>query len=188
MRVTILAVVLAVAATACSTTSTSSPQTQSSAPSPTSATPTSGTETGKQKPAVDVKLTMQGKPGLGLLAATNQGKAPITFQGWPKLSFTNPANQPAAIPVEQKLVPGEGPSITLQPGQTAFAGVQLDVDGDANSFAINEMTAELPGLVPAKVQFIGTDGQPIADVSKLKVSKAEVGTMQPVTQGVLVFD
>ncbi|MDT7784284.1 MAG: hypothetical protein QOF58_2703 [Pseudonocardiales bacterium] len=190
MRVTILAAVLAVVATACGTSTTSSPAPQNQATSPTSTAPTSGATSGsdKQKPAVDVKLTMQGKPGLGLLAATNQGKAPITFQGWPKLAFTNPANQPAAIPVEQKLVPGEGPSITLQPGQTAFAGVQLDVDDDANSFAINEMTAELPGLVPAKVQFIGTDGQPIADTTKLKVSEAKVGTMQPVTQGVLVFD
>ncbi|MET9632917.1 DUF4232 domain-containing protein [Lentzea sp. NPDC006480] len=185
MRVTILAAVLAVAATACGT-STQTPAAQSESPSPTSTGPTAGSD--KQKPAVDVKLTMQGKPGLGLLAATNQGKAPITFQGWPKLAFTNPANQPAAIPVEQKLVPGEGPSITLQPGQTAFAGVLLDVDDDANSFAINEMTAELPGLVPAKVTFIGTDGQPIADLSKLKVSEAKVGTMQPVTQGVLIFD
>lgn len=132
-------------------------------------------------------MTMQGKPGLGLLAATNQGTAPITFQGWPKLTFTNPANQPAAIPVEQKLVPGEGPSITLQPGQTAFAGVQLDVD-DANSSAINEMTAELPGMVPAKVTFINPDGQVITDTSTMKVSEAEVGTLQPVTQGVLAFD
>ncbi|MEV6240439.1 DUF4232 domain-containing protein [Lentzea sp. NPDC051838] len=184
MRVTILAAVLAAACAACGTSTTSAPQSQ--APSPTSSAPTSGSD--KQKPAIEVKLTLQGKPGLGLLAATNNGKAPVTFQGWPKLTFTNPANQPAAIPVEQKLVPGEGPSITLQPGQTAFAGVQLDVDDDANSFAINEMTAELPGLVPAKVTFIGTDGQPIADVSKMKVSEAKVGTMQPVTQGVLVFD
>ncbi|KJK44279.1 hypothetical protein UK23_30075 [Lentzea aerocolonigenes] len=184
MRVTILAAVLVAGLAACGP-SAQTPAAQSQSPSPTSTAPTSGSD--KQKPAVDVKLTMQGKPGLGLLAATNQGKAPITFQGWPKLAFTNPANQPAAIPVEQKLVPGEGPSITLQPGQTAFAGVQFDVD-DANSFAINEMTAELPGLVPAKVQFIGTDGQPIADLGKLKVSEAKVGTLQPVTQGVLVFD
>ena len=85
-------------------------------------------------------------------------------------------------------MPGEGPSITLQPGQTAFAGVLLDVDDDANSFAINEMTAELPGMVPAKVTFVGTDGQPIADLTKLKVSEAKVGTMQPAAQGVTVFD
>ncbi len=102
---------------------------------------------------------MRGEPGLGLPAAPNQGTAPVTFRGWPKLAFTNAAGEPAALPVEQKPVPGEGPSITLQPGQTAFAGVRLDVDGDANSFAINEMTAELPGMTPAKVGFIGTDGQ-----------------------------
>lgn len=187
MRLTILAVVLAVSATACGTSTPSpAPQSQTSqSQAPTTTVSNAGSD--KQKPAVKVELTMQGKPGLGLLAATNQGSGPITFQGWPKLTFTNLANQPAAIPVEQKLVPGEGPSITLQPGQTAFAGVQLDVDDDTNSFAINTMTAELPGMVPAQVTFIGTDGQPIADISKMKVSEAEFGTMQPVTQGVLVF-
>lgn len=182
MRLTILAALLAVSATACG-----APDPSPRAASATgSATPTPAND--KQRAAVKAELTMQGKPGLGLLAATNQGTAPITFQGWPKLTFSNPANQPAAIPVEQKLVPGEGPSITLQPGQTAFAGVQLDVDDDANSFAINEMTAELPGMTPVKVAFIGTDGQPITDLTKLKVSEAEVGTMQPAAQGVLVFD
>jgi hypothetical protein len=185
MRLTILAVVLAAGATACGASTTSSPAPQSQVPTTTSASD-SGSD--QQKPALKVELTMQGKPGLGLLAATNQGSGPITFQGWPKLTFTNLANEPAAIPVEQKLVPGEGPSITLQPGQTAFAGVRLDVDNDTNSVAINTMTAELPGLTPAKVTFIGTDGRPIADVSRMKVSEAEVGTMQPVTQGVLVFD
>lgn len=193
MRLTILAVVLAAGVTACgaSTSSSSSSAPQSQAPTTTSAasaTTAPGSGTDKQKPALKVELTMQGRPGLGLLAATNQSSAPVTFQGWPKLTFTNLANEPAAIPVEQKLVPGEGPSITLQPGQTAFAGVQLDLDDNTNSFAINTMTAELPGMVPARVTFIGTDGQPIADVSKLKVSEAKVGTMQPVTQGVLVFD
>lgn len=184
MRLTILAAALALGATACGSPSPAPQGQAAGTPAPTSASATSD----KQQPAVKAELTMQGKPGLGLLAATNQGSAPITFQGWPKLAFTNPANQPAAIPVEQKLVPGEGPSITLQPGQTAFAGVQLDVDDDANSFAINEMTAELPGMVPVKVAFIGTDGQPIADLTRMKVSEAKVGTMQPAAQGVLVFD
>jgi hypothetical protein len=188
MRVTILAVVLAVGATACG--ASSSPAPQSQAVSPTSAVPTNAAppSAGDKQPAVKVELTMQGKPGLGLLAATNRGSGPITFQGWPKLTFTTLADEPAAIPVEQKLVPGEGPSITLQPGQTAFAGVQLDVDDNANSFAIGSMTAELPGVAPAKVAFIGTDGHEITDISKLKVSEAKVGTMQPATQGVLVFD
>lgn len=185
MRVTILAVVLAVGATACG-----APAPQGQAPSTTgSATSTSASSTSdKQQPAVKVELTLQGKPGLGLLAATNQGTTPITFQGWPKLTFTTLADEVAAIPVEQKLVPGEGPSITLQPGQTAFAGVQLDVDDDANSIAIGSMTAELPGMTPVKVTFIGPDGQSITDISTMKVSEAKVGTMQPATQGVLVFD
>ncbi|WP_434445724.1 DUF4232 domain-containing protein [Lentzea sp. E54] len=186
MRLTILAAVLAVGATACGA---SDPAPQGQASSPTgSATPTSASASDKQEPTVKAELTMQGKPGLGLLAATNESSAPITFQGWPRLAFTNPANEPAAIPVEQKLVPGEGPSITLQPGETAFAGVQLDVDDETGSFAINEMTAELPGMTPVKVKFIGTDGQPITDLTTMKVSEAKVGTMQPAAQGVLVFD
>lgn len=185
MRLTILAAALALGASACGS---SAPAQSVGQATTTTATPTSSVTSDKQAPAVKAELTMQGKPGLGLLTATNQGTAPITFQGWPKLAFTNPANQPAAIPVEQKLVPGEGPSITLQPGQTAFAGVKLDVENDAGSFAINEMTVELPGMAPAKVTFIGTDGRPIADLTTLKVSEAEVGTMQPAAQGVTVFE
>lgn len=185
MRLTILAAALALGASACGS---SAPAQSGGQATTTTATPTSSATSDKQAPAVKAELTMQGKPGLGLLTATNQGTVPITFQGWPKLAFTNPANQPAAIPVEQKLVPGEGPSITLQPGQTAFAGVKLDVENDAGSFAINEMTVELPGTVPAKVTFIGTDGRPIADLTTLKVSEAEVGTMQPAAQGVTVFE
>ncbi|MFD4671488.1 DUF4232 domain-containing protein [Lentzea sp. NPDC058450] len=187
MRLTIVAAVLAAAATTACGSSTPAAQQGQATDTPTSASGTSSVTSDKQKPAVKAELTMQGKPGLGLLTATNQGGAPITFQGWPKLSFTNAANEPAAIAVEQKLVPGEGPSITLQPGQTAFAGVLFDTD-DTNSFAINEMMAELPGMTPVKVTFIGTDGQPIADMSKLKVSEAKVGTMQPAAQGVTVFD
>ncbi|HEX7305859.1 DUF4232 domain-containing protein [Lentzea sp.] len=190
MRVTILAVSLVAALAACGTQANGSGA-QSTTPSTgaqTSASPsTAASGADKTQSAIKAELTMQGKPGLGLLTATNRGSAPVTFQGWPKLSFTNAAGEPAAIPVEQKLVPGEGPSITLQPGQTAFAGVLMDLDG-GNSFALNEMTAELPGTAPAKVTFIGTDGQPIADVGKLKVSEVKVGTMQPAAQGVTVFD
>ena len=50
------------------------------------------------------------------------------------------------------------------------------------------MFAGFAGMVPVKVTFIGTDGQPIADLTKLKVSEAKVGTMQPAAQGVTVFD
>ncbi|SDF81788.1 Protein of unknown function [Lentzea fradiae] len=182
MRVTILAAAVVAALTACG--ATTSDAGSDSAPPSTTAT----SSTGPQEPAVKVELTFQDKPGLGLLAATNEGSAPITVQGWPKLAFTNPAGEAVAIPVERKLVPGEGPPITLQPGQTAFAGVKLDEDDDTKSFAIDEMTAELPGLTPATVRFVGTDGKPVTGPGRIKVSDAEVGTLQPVAQGVLVFD
>lgn len=160
-----------------------------STPAPPPASPPTPTPPPSEQRVEPVKaeLTMQGKPGLGLLALTNSGADVLTLQGWPKLRFTNPAGQPAAIPVEQKLVPGEGPSITLRPGQTAFAGVRFDTD-DANSFAINTMDVELSKAGTAQVSFIGTDGQPMNDTTGLKVSEAEVGTWQPVSQGVLVFD
>ena len=183
MRVTVLAVVLAIAATACAT-PTPGPAAQQTSRSPAS---TSATASDKREPTLKAELTLQGKPGLGLLTVTNEGTTPLTFQGWPKLSFTTPADELAAIPVEQKLVPGEGPSITLEPGGTAFAGVQLDVGDETGSVAIGSMTAELPGATPAEVTFIGTDGRPIADTSSLKVSEAEVGTLQPAAQGVLTF-
>ncbi|RKT53655.1 uncharacterized protein DUF4232 [Saccharothrix australiensis] len=132
---------------------------------------------------------MQGadKPGVGLLAVTNRGTTPLTVQGWPIPSFTNLSGAPAAIPVEQVLIPGEGPSITLQPGQTAFAGVQLALGDAASGSAIGSMKVEVPGGASAEATLIGTDGRPISDPGSLKVSSAKVGTLQPTAQGVLVF-
>ncbi|SDO28447.1 DUF4232 domain-containing protein [Lentzea jiangxiensis] len=186
MRVTVLAVVLAIAATACAT-PTPGPAAQQTPQSTQSPASTSATVSDKREPTLKAELTLQGKPGLGLLTVTNEGTTPLTFRGWPKLSFTTPADELAAIPVEQKLVPGEGPSITLEPGRTAFAGVRLDVGDEAGSVAIGSMTAELPGATPAEVTVIGADGRPVADLSSLRVSEAEVGTLQPAAQGVLTF-
>ncbi|MFD5828947.1 DUF4232 domain-containing protein [Lentzea sp. NPDC060358] len=190
MRVTILAAGLVAVLAACGTTATGSGDQSTPSSTTASSTAASGTTASSQdsvQPAVKVEITLQGKPGLGLLTATNAGSTPITVQGWPKLAFTNAAGEPAAIPVEQKLVPGEGPSITLEPGRTAFAGVKMEMD-DSKSFALNEITAQLPGSAPAKVTLIGTDGRPVADPGKLKVSEVKVGTLQPAAQGVTVFD
>ncbi|HUQ60157.1 DUF4232 domain-containing protein [Lentzea sp.] len=180
MRVTILAVVLMAGLTACVTINTT-PASQSQTP------PATSSNAGEQQPVLEAELTMQEKPGLGLLATKNAGTAPITVQGWPKLSFSDPTGVPMAIPVKRELVPGEGPSITLRPGQTAWAGVRLESD-DSDSRALNVLSVELPGSAPAKVTIIGTNGQEVIDTTKIKVSSAKVGTLQPITQGVLTFD
>ncbi|RDI26621.1 hypothetical protein [Lentzea flaviverrucosa] len=69
MRLTILAAALALGATACGSPSPA-PQGEAAGAN-TLASATSD----KQQPAVKAELTMQGKPGLGLLVATNQGGA-----------------------------------------------------------------------------------------------------------------
>ncbi|MFD9698625.1 DUF4232 domain-containing protein [Lentzea sp. NPDC059081] len=191
MRVTILAVVLMASLTACITINTT-PGDQSKPPSSpgTSAPGTSNAGTddkGQPQTVLTAELTMQGKPGLGLLALKNAGAAPTKVQGWPKLSFSDPTGTPMAIPVKRELVPGEGPEITLQPGQSAWAGVLLE-SNDADSRALNVLSVEVSGSAPAKVKIIGTSGQEVIDTTKIKVSTAKVGTLQPITQGVLTFD
>ncbi|MEU5691844.1 DUF4232 domain-containing protein [Actinosynnema sp. NPDC020468] len=162
--------------------STSGAATTTGRPTTTAGQPSTATDA-----AVRAELTMQGsdKPGVGLLTVTNDGSAPVTVRGWPRPTFTDLSGAPAEIPVEQVAVPGEGPSITLEPGRTAFAGVALSTGDDGT--AIDTMAVEVPGAGTARVTFVGTDGRPVTDPSRLKVSGVRVGTLQPAAQGVLVF-
>ncbi|MEV0676489.1 DUF4232 domain-containing protein [Actinosynnema sp. NPDC050436] len=188
-------VALLCALTACGSSTGSSPGSSSAAAPTTTGSastsaapaPTSAATNAPATASLKAELSLQGgdKPGLGMLAVTNGGSAPITFQGWPEPGFTNLAGERASVPVEQVPVPGEGPSITLQPGRTAFAGVLLNLGGDGS--AIGSMDVEVPGAGTTPVTIIGTDGQPVTDTTSLKVSSVKVGTLQPVTQGVLVF-
>jgi hypothetical protein len=161
----------------------------------TSPTTTSTTTTTTSKPtsapavtAFRADLTIQ-RAGLGLLALTNTGQRDETVGGWPKLAFLNAANEPVAVPVREVNVPGKGSPITVGPGETVFAGVRWVVGdkGDPKTFVATTVRLTPPGATSAStVRVIGTNGQAGGYV-EFDLTSAQVGTLQPSSQGVLVF-
>lgn len=133
-------------------------------------------------------LTIQ-QDGLGLLAVENNTSATATIDGWPTLSFLNAANEPVAVPVQKVSVPGAATAITLAPGESAFAGVKW-TDGDkasTSTFVATTLKIAAPGSnTPVVADVIGTDGQK-QSYYEFDITSVQVGTLQPSTQGVLVF-
>jgi hypothetical protein len=136
-----------------------------------------------------VDLTVQ-QDGLGLLSVTNSSKAKETINGWPTLSFLNAADEPLSVPVKNVKIPGAAMPITLAPGQTAFAGVKW-TDGDKGSsstFVATTLKVTPPGgSAPLVANVIGTNGKK-QGYYEFDITSVQVGTLQPSTQGVLVFD
>jgi hypothetical protein len=141
-----------------------------------------------EQASFQVDLTIQ-RAGLGLLALTNSGKRAATVRGWPTLVFLNAANETVAVPVRKVAVPGAGPSITIGPGETAFAGVRWVVGDKANpkTFVATSLRLTPPGSTKSvNVRLIGTDGQSGGYI-EFDLTSAQIGTLQPSSQGVLVF-
>ncbi|MEV6902414.1 DUF4232 domain-containing protein [Amycolatopsis sp. NPDC051372] len=175
----------------------------STTPPPASAPqPTHNAAVNADKPAVqqetqqdkDVRqsfhaeLTIQDQ-GLGLLALENTGKEPVTIQGWPTLQFLAADNSPLEVPTRNVDIPGAGPSITLRPGTNAFAGVKWETGdkGSTDTFVATTLKLTPPhGTSATVVDVIGTDGKKVG-YPELDVTSVKVGTLQPSTQGVLVF-
>jgi hypothetical protein len=164
-------------------TTTMAPVVTTTRPAPTT---TGGAVAGQASFQVD--LTIQ-RAGLGLLALTNSGKRAATVRGWPTLVFLNAANETVAVPVKKVAVPGAGPSITIGPGETAFAGVRWVVGDKANpkTFVATSLRLTPPGSTKSvNVRLIGTDGQSGGYI-EFDLTSAQIGTLQPSSQGVLVF-
>lgn len=185
------------ALTACSSTTPPS----AGAPQPAQNAPVSSA-VNAEKPAVhqetqqdkDVQqsfhaeLTIQDQ-GLGLLALENTGKDPVTIQGWPALQFLAADNSPLKVPTQNVDIPGAGPSITLRPGTNAFAGVKWETGDKASTDTFVATTLKLTpphGTSATVVDVIGTDGKKVG-YPEFDVTSVKVGTLQPSTQGVLVF-
>lgn len=133
-------------------------------------------------------LTVQ-KAGLGLLTLTNVSKNNVTVKGWASLVFLNAANEAVAVPVKQVNVPGAGSSITVPPGRTAFAGVKWAVGAkaDPKTFVATSVQLTPPGASGRiNVKIVGTDGRSGGYV-EFDMTSVQVGTLQPSSQGVLVF-
>ncbi|HEX4225047.1 MAG TPA: DUF4232 domain-containing protein [Pseudonocardiaceae bacterium] len=149
---------------------------------------TSNTKAGATSGQFTVDLTIQ-QDGLGLLAIANNGKTKATIDGWPTLTFLNAADEAVTVPVKKVNIPGAATSITLAPGENAFAGVKW-TDGDkasASTFVATTIKVTPPGSnTPVVANVIGTDGKK-QSYYEFDITSVQVGTLQPSTQGVLVF-
>lgn len=195
MRVRTIVVVCSVLVTvaACGTTTT----TPTDQPAPTTTVPMTTTQpapstssgSGSATASVfRVDLTVQ-RSGLGLLAVTNAAQRSVAAKGWPTLRFYDAADELLAVPVRKVDVPGAGPKIAIGPGETAFAGVRWTVGAKADPKTFVATTVRLTppgGSQPVTVRVIGIDGQ-VADDVEFDLTAAEIGTLQPSSQGVLVF-
>lgn len=133
-------------------------------------------------------LTIQ-HAGLGLLALTDVTRRSIAVRGWPALVFYNAANESLAVPTKNVAVPGAGPSITIGPGETAFAGVRWVTGGkaDPKTFVATSVRLTPPGYGGSiNVRVVGAGGQSGGDV-EFDMTSVQIGTLQPSSQGVLVF-
>ncbi|HEX5403123.1 MAG TPA: DUF4232 domain-containing protein [Pseudonocardiaceae bacterium] len=161
-------------------------------PKPTTPKPTTTPRTTTPVPvgpaSFQADLTIQ-RAGLGLLTLTNTGKRATVVRGWPTLAFLNAANETVAVPMRKVAIPGAGPSITIGPGETAFAGVRW-VTGDKadpKTFVATSLRLTPPGGTKSvNVRLIGADGQQGAYI-EFDLTSAQIGTLQPSSQGVLVF-
>jgi hypothetical protein len=173
--------------TATSTSATTSAPVQSaSATSAATHSTSAGRSTSAAVASFKADLTIQ-REGAALLALTNNGGQSVTIQGWPTLKFLGANNAPLAVPERKVEQPGAGPSITLVPGRTAFAGVKwVSGDkGDASTLVATSVSLTAPGhTTPVKVNLIGLDGKS-GGYLELALKSVEVGTMQPSSQGVV---
>jgi hypothetical protein len=196
MRVSqiVLASAVLVSLAACGSGSSTSSSTTSSRPTTATqnqvaATPiTSDTTAPTVAGQYTVDLTIQ-QSGLGLLSVVNNAKTKTTINGWPTLTFRNAANETLAVPVQKVDIPGAPTAITLQPGGGAFAGVKW-TNGDKASdstFVATTLEVTPPGATtPVVANVIGTDGKK-QGYYEFDITSVQVGTMQPSTEGVLVF-
>ncbi|HEY4023105.1 MAG TPA: DUF4232 domain-containing protein [Pseudonocardiaceae bacterium] len=190
----VLAGTVLVGLTACgSGTSASAPSTTAGATTTASAPATSTSNQVAAAPATStgqftVDLTIQ-QDGLGLLSVQNNGSTKATINGSPTLTFLNAANETLSVPTKNVNIPGAATSITLAPGENAFAGVKW-TDGDkasASTFVATTLKVTPPGsTVPVVANVIGTSGKK-QTYYEFDITSVQVGTLQPTTQGVLVF-
>ncbi|MGW1677056.1 DUF4232 domain-containing protein [Saccharopolyspora sp. NPDC002376] len=136
-----------------------------------------------------VELNVQpGRPGILLLAATNESEQTCTVNGYPSLVGTDMSGADIDVPTKQVDVPGAPISFEVGPGQTAFAGVKIET-GDKSDSDVRVATgfkASMPdgeGDVNADIVIDPGAG----DYAEFPIKSMEIGSLQPTAQGVTVF-
>ena len=138
---------------------------------------------------VKVDLNAQPGGGMALLALTNQSDRACTVQGNPGVGFLAADNSPVQVPVQPVDQPGPGPLIELAPGNSAFAGVKWTPcdTADPNCFVATTVEVTSPGATaPVVADFHSANGGG-ERVTELPLSGAQVGTLQPITDGVVAW-
>ena len=147
--------------------------------------PAAAQNAGNVQGKIGAELVHQQAPGSEILVVTNKGTRPLTVDGWPTLSFLNAANGSLAVPVRKVSQPGAATKTTIQPGQSAFAGVKLVFGGkgDNDTYVATTTNLTIPGAPTTVVSLIGDDGH-AAEYPELDLKSVQVGTFQPSMQGV----
>jgi len=147
--------------------------------------PAAAQNAGNVQGKIGAELVHQQAPGSEILVVTNKGTGPLTVDGWPTLSFLNAANGSLAVPVRKVSQPGAATKTTIQPGQSAFAGVKLVFGGkgDNDTYVATTTNLTIPGAPTTVVSLIGDDGH-AAEYPELDLKSVQVGTFQPSMQGV----
>lgn len=152
---------------------------------------TSGNVSASNCSAQDFKIDLNaqpGKPGAFLLAMTNNSDKACELGGWVDLTPTDAKGEPTDVPMQNVEVPGPPEDLTLEPGRTAFAGVQAEQGSkdDSDTKVATGFTAKpsnMDGEVDANL--VGTDGSS-AEAPQLPIKSLKVGTLQPTSQGVFI--
>lgn len=143
-----------------------------------------------QPPTNDDNDASQGNAHF-LIAVTNTSNHSCTVDGYLDLSGQNAAGESRDIPVQDVKVPGPPVNVTIKPGQTAFAGmtVQLGDPGSPATQVLTGFSATVPGARDASpTDMLAIDGTAVQDEQDptIPVDWVQVGTLQPTSEGVFI--
>lgn len=174
-----------------------------SSPSPATASPSSlpdssdsGSGGGKTEAKgcrnddLDVTVTLQperDKASRGLVAVTNTGDAPCALEGRAIISLSNAAGETVDVPTEEVDQPGEPVAITLRPGRSAFQGIKWTPcdKGSSTCPAGNGLRFNVQASTDGPPADL--DGFPAPEKTDITMKSLQLGTLQPLTQGVVAW-
>jgi hypothetical protein len=129
------------------------------------------------------------RPGVLLMSLTNSSQHVCTVHGYVELVGTDMAGEELTqVSTASVAIPGVAEDVTLDPGESAFAGVHIEPGNkaDASTFVATGFNAYPPssdgGMVNANI--IGTNGDG-DQYFEFPMRSMEIGTLQPSRQGVL---
>jgi Protein of unknown function (DUF4232) len=128
-------------------------------------------------------------PGVLLMSLRNDSQHVCTVHGFVELVGTDMAGEELTqVSTASVAIPGVAEDVTLDPGESAFAGVHIEVGdkADPNTFVATGFNAYPPsndgGSVNANIIGVNGDGD---QYFEFPMKSMEIGTLQPSRVGVL---